>query len=68
MNLYVHLVNAFFFHANHRLNMELDLQSSFGLHVTRCAQLFSLVVIPQLPPPPHPPRIWAHIRGALLVT
>ncbi len=26
----------------HKLNMELDLQSLFGLHVTWCAQLYSL--------------------------
>jgi hypothetical protein len=31
----------------HRLNMELDLQSLFGL---LCAQLYSLFEIPQLPP------------------
>jgi hypothetical protein len=35
----------------HRLNMELDLQSLFGLH--------TLAETPQSPPP----RIWAHIRG-----
>jgi hypothetical protein len=43
--------------------MELDIQSLFGLHVTGCAQLFSLAETPQ----PLPPRIWAHIREALLV-
>jgi hypothetical protein len=37
-----------------RLHMELDLQSLFGLHVTWCAQLFSLTETPQ--PPPLPPR------------
>ncbi len=26
----------------HRLNMEVDLQSLFGLHVTWCEQLYSL--------------------------
>jgi hypothetical protein len=36
---------------NHRLNIEVDLQSLFGLHVTRCAQLFSLAETPQLTPP-----------------
>ncbi len=36
---------------SHRLNMELNLQSLFGLHVTWCAQLFSLTETP--PPPPH---------------
>ncbi len=32
--------------------MEVDLQSLFGLHVTGCAQLYSLAEIPQLPPFP----------------
>ncbi len=41
----------------HRLNVELDLQSLFGLHV-HCAQLYSLAETPQLPP-----HIWAHIQG-----
>jgi hypothetical protein len=40
-----------------RLNMELDLQSLFGLHVRS-----SLAETPQPPPPPSP-RIWAHRRG-----
>jgi hypothetical protein len=31
--------------------MEVDLQSLFGLHVTWCAQLYSLAETPQLPPP-----------------
>ncbi len=43
----------------HRLNMELDLQSLFGLHVQSCTHC--LAETP--PPPPPPPRIWAHIRG-----
>ncbi len=34
-----------------RLNMEVDLQSLFGLHVTLCAQLYSLAEAQQLPPP-----------------
>ncbi len=38
--------------ANHRLNMEVDLQSLFGLHVTWCAQLYSLAETSHLPPPP----------------
>ena len=33
--------------------MEVDLQSLFGLHVTWCAQLYSLAETPQLPPSPH---------------
>jgi hypothetical protein len=40
--------------------MEVDLQSLFGLHVKRCAQLYSLADSPQL----HPfPRIWTRIWG-----
>jgi len=35
----------------HRLNMYLELQSLFGLHVTWCAQLFSLAETPEPPPP-----------------
>ncbi len=35
------------------LNMEVDLQSLFGLHVTWCAQLYSLAETAQLSPPPH---------------
>jgi hypothetical protein len=38
---------------HHRLNLRLDLQSLFGLHVV---QLYSVAETP-------PPRIWAHIRG-----
>ncbi len=36
----------------HRLNMELDLPSLFGLHATWCAQLYSLAETPHLHPPP----------------
>jgi hypothetical protein len=36
-----------------RLNMEVHLQSLFGLHVTWCAPLYSLAETPQLPPPPR---------------
>ncbi len=42
----------------HRLNMEVDLQSLLGLHVTWCAQLYSLADTPQLPPSP---RIWTNL-------
>jgi hypothetical protein len=47
---------------NFRLNMELDLQTLFGLHEHSStnwprSQKF------RNPPPPPPPRIWAHIRG-----
>jgi len=43
------------------LNMELELQSLFGLQVTWCAQLFSLAETPQ-PPPPH---LGSYARGAI---
>jgi hypothetical protein len=43
---------------SHTLNMKLDLQSLFGLHV-HCAQLYSLAETPH----PPPPRLWAYIRG-----
>jgi hypothetical protein len=43
-------VQAVRLQVNHRLNMELHLQSLFGLHV-QCAQLYSLAETPQLPPP-----------------
>ncbi len=46
-----------------RLNMEVDLQSVFGLHVTWCAQLYSLAETPQ-----PSPRIWPRITRALLVS
>jgi hypothetical protein len=43
----------------HRLNIELDFQSLFGLHVHSCIHWMR----PRnAPPPPHPPLIWAHIR------
>jgi len=48
-------------HFDHRLNMELDLQSLFGLHVTWCAQLTQLTH--WLRPRNPPPRLWAHVRG-----
>ncbi len=35
----------------HWLNMELNLESFFGLHVTWCEQLYSLAETPHLPPP-----------------
>ncbi len=42
--------------ACHSLNMELDLQSIFGLHVHSCTHWL-------LPRNPPSLRIWAHIRG-----
>jgi hypothetical protein len=42
---------------SHRLNMELDLQSLFGLHVYT-VQLYLLAETLQPPPP-----IWAHMQG-----
>ncbi len=50
---------------SHRLNLEVDLQSLFGLHVTWCAQLYTLAETPQLPPSPP---IWIRITRALLVS
>ncbi len=51
--------------AHQRLNMEVDLQSLFGIHVTWCAQLYSLAEAPQ--PPPIPP-LWDSYTRALLVS
>ncbi len=56
---------SYFDGCTHRLNMEVDLQILFGLHVTWCAQLCSLAETPQLPPSP---RIWTRITRALLVS
>ncbi len=47
---------------NHRLNMEVDLQSLFGLRVTWCAQLYSLVETPQ---PPYLPALGLVYEGAI---
>ncbi len=44
----------------HRLNMELDLQSLFGLQCT--VQLYSLAETPQLP---HPPAVGLIYEGAI---
>ncbi len=46
----------------HRLNMEVDIQSLFGLYVTWCVQLYSLAETPQ------PPPIGTRITRALLVS
>ncbi len=44
---------------NHRLNMELDLQSL-------CTQLYSLAEAPQSPlPTPHPPAFGLVYKGAI---
>ncbi len=45
----------------HRLNMELDLQSLFGVGFM-CPAVF-ISWDPANTPPPPPPHIWAHIRG-----
>jgi len=45
--------------------MKVHLQSLFGLHVTLCAQLYSLAETPPLPPSS---RIGTRIWGALLVS
>ncbi len=44
--------------------LTVDLQRLFWLHVTWCAQLYSLAETSQLPPSP---RIWTRITRALLV-
>jgi hypothetical protein len=46
------------YRTSHRLDIELDLQSLFRLHVH--AKLYLLAETPQ---PAPPPRIWAQIRG-----
>ncbi len=53
---------------SHRLNMEVDLQSLFGLHVTWCARLYSLAETAVTPsyPSPIPPH-WDSCTRALLV-
>jgi len=45
----------------HRLNMKLDLQSSFGLHVTFCAPLFSSAETTRSPSP----HLGLYTRGAI---
>ncbi len=47
-----------------KLNMEVDLQSLFGLHVTWCAQLYSLAET-RNPPSPHPPALGLKYEGAI---
>ncbi len=47
------LCHAILIWPDHRLNMELDLQSLFGLHVTWCTQLLSLAETPSPPLLPH---------------
>ncbi len=50
------VIIGYIYGVSHSLNMELDLQSLFWLHVHSCTHSLT----PQLPPFP---RIWAHIRG-----
>ncbi len=45
------------------LNMELDLQSLFGLYV-HTAWPYSLAETPQQPPSPHPPAFGVIYEGA----
>ncbi len=61
-----YLLIIFLFGRIHRLNMEVDLLSLFGLHVTCCAQLYSLAETPQPPPPPPPPHWDSHTRALLV--
>jgi hypothetical protein len=49
-----------------RLNMKVDLQSLFGLHVTWCAQLCSLAETPQTPKSPPPPHLDWYTRALLV--
>ena len=51
-------VQAVRLQVNHRLNMELHLQSLFGLHVHSCTHWLR----PRNSPPPSP-TIWAHLWG-----
>ncbi len=47
--------------------MEVDLQSLFGLHVTWCAQLYSLAETPQVATPsPIPPNLDSYTRAILV--
>ncbi len=51
-------------YSKHRLNMEVDLQSLFGLHVTWCAHC-TAVLIDRTPATPslHPPAFGLVLRG-----
>jgi hypothetical protein len=64
---YLHVLLFFvsYFRFQTWLNMELDLKSLFRLHVTRCAQLYSLAETRQ---PPHPLAFGLAYTGALLVS
>jgi len=53
------LITLYMRRLRHRLNMEVDLQSLFGLHVTLCAQLYSLAETP------HPPSLGHVYEGAI---
>jgi hypothetical protein len=59
MSLGIEASLAEIFYNFHRLNMELDLQSLFGLLCT-----VKLIAIGRDHRNPPPPRIWAHIRGS----
>ncbi len=43
---------------NHRLNMELELQSLFGLHVHSCTHWLRPWLRPRIPPPLSPRILW----------
>jgi hypothetical protein len=47
---------------SHRLNMELNLQSLFWLHVYNCTHCLD----PQLPPPPLPKHLRSYTRAQLV--
>jgi hypothetical protein len=59
------LFGELFLFVKHMSNMEVDLQSLFGLNVTWCAQLLSLAETPLLP---SSPSIWTRVTRALLVS
>ncbi len=59
--VFLRSVIAHMFPHRHRLNMEVDLQSLFGLHATWCAQLYSLAE--RVPATPLSPGVWIRIRG-----
>jgi hypothetical protein len=48
--------------SGHRLNLEVDLQSLFGFHVTWCAQLF---IGWDPATPPLPPHLDSYYEGAI---
>ncbi len=50
---------------NHRLNMEVDFQSLFGLHVTWCAHCTAVLIGWDPATPPPPPALDSYYEGAI---